>query len=228
MTQNPTHSSETQENTILPTEHYCRKNDAEIQRRIDRGIWRPSLDTGHVYSTVKKANLKESPKRNGYLTVTDHKQIFRVHRIIWIAAHGIPDAEYQIDHINGNKEDKRLQNLQLITGHDNTARSSLALTFADAEEIRKLHKEGYSRRTLAEQYGVSETTIRRIVTYQRYKTNPPREQNLERAKEEASQINPDIQSRIRKEASNGTSLLQIARRYNITMTTVRCIIRGDV
>lgn len=64
MTQNPTHSSETQENTILTTEHYCRKNDAEIQRRIDRGIWRPSLDTGHVYSTVKKANLKESPKRN--------------------------------------------------------------------------------------------------------------------------------------------------------------------
>ena len=119
MTQNPTHSSETQENTILPTEHYCRKNDAEIQRRIDRGIWRPSLDTGHVYSTVKKANLKESPKRNGYLTVTDHKQIFRVHRIIWIAAHGIPDAEYQIDHINGNKTDNSANNLRWLSRGDN-------------------------------------------------------------------------------------------------------------
>lgn len=130
MTQNPTPSSKTQENTILPTGHYCRKNDAEIQRRIDRGIWRPSLDTGHVYSTVKKANLKEAKRSGDYLTVTDHKQIFRVHRIIWIAAHGIPDAEYQIDHINGNKEDNRLQNLQLVTGRDNTARSCCALTFA--------------------------------------------------------------------------------------------------
>lgn len=111
MTQNPTPSSKTQENTTLPTGHYCRKNDAEIQRRIDRGIWRPSLDTGHVYSTVKKANLKEAKRSGDYLTVTDHKQIFRVHRIIWIAAHGIPDAEYQIDHINGNKEDNCLQNL---------------------------------------------------------------------------------------------------------------------
>ena len=51
--------------------NYCRKNDAEIQHRIDRGIWRPSLDTGHIYSTFKKANLSESVK-NGYRVVTDH------------------------------------------------------------------------------------------------------------------------------------------------------------
>ena len=56
-------------------QNYCRKNDAEIQRRIDRGIWRPSLDTGHVYSTVKRGYLCEI-ERNGYKTVTDHYQTF--------------------------------------------------------------------------------------------------------------------------------------------------------
>lgn len=227
MTQNPPPSSKTQENTILPTGHYCRKNDAEIQRRIDRGIWRPSLDTGHVYSTVKKANLKEAKRSGDYLTVTDHKQIFRVHRIIWIAAHGIPDAEYQIDHINGNKEDNRLQNLQLVTGRDNTARSCCALTFADAEEIRKLHREGHSRRNLAETYGVSQTTIRRIVTFQRYKTQPPHEQSIVRAKEEIKRLGADAVAEICREASSGTSSYQIANRFGISIVTVRRILRGD-
>lgn len=107
-------------------QHYCRKNDVEIQRRIDRGIWRPSLDTGHIYSTETKHNLKENKTNCGYLTVGNKKE-FQVSRVIWIAAHGIPEAGLEIDHINANKEDNRLRNLQLITPQEKHSSKQLCI-----------------------------------------------------------------------------------------------------
>ncbi|MBQ2772027.1 MAG: HNH endonuclease [Methanocorpusculum sp.] len=207
-------------------QHYCRKNDVEIQRRIDRGIWRPSLDTGHIYSTETKHNLKENKTNCGYLTVGDKKE-FHVSRVIWIAAHGIPEAGLEIDHINANKEDNRLQNLQLITPQENTARSSSALTFADAEEIRKLHKKGISKRKLADKYFVSPRTIGRIIAYKSYKTAPPHEILAIRAKEEIARIGTDAVEEIISTYALGASIRQISNRYKITETTVRTILRGE-
>ena len=102
--------------------HYCRRNDAEIQRKIDRGIWHPSLDTGHIYSTEIGKNLKETTNNCGYKVVG--KKEISVSRIIWIATHGIPEPEYEIDHTNADKEDNRLQNLQLVTRQENTGNST--------------------------------------------------------------------------------------------------------
>ena len=45
------------------------------------------------------------------------------HRFVWMKAHGdIPDGMV-IDHINGNKRDNRLENLQCITQKQNMQRA---------------------------------------------------------------------------------------------------------
>ncbi|MBO5003121.1 hypothetical protein J6C36_02535, partial [Methanocorpusculaceae archaeon] len=58
----------------------CSMSDVYILDKIRSGEWVPSLDTGQIYSTAKKGNLKETTNSNGYLTVSR----FPVSHIIWV------------------------------------------------------------------------------------------------------------------------------------------------
>lgn len=94
---------------------------------------------GDVYSNRCKTMRKLKPQLNGpsklkYLTVSlstgvkddmtwgeggTEIKILRVHRLVWMTFNGeIPD-HLEIDHINSNKLDNRLENLQLLTPSDN-------------------------------------------------------------------------------------------------------------
>ncbi len=204
---------------------YCRKNDAEIQRKIDRGIWRPSLDTGHIYSTEKHANLTETINNAGYSVIG--KKDTQVSRVIWIAAHGIPQAGMEIDHINGDKQDNRLQNLQIVTPSENRIKANGLLTFTQAEAIRKAHKEGTTQAALAKQYHVAPNTISYIIARKTYKKQPPHERNQEQAKLEISKLDSETRAEICAEHARGASYRQIAARWHLTITAVKAIIRGE-
>ena len=43
---------------------------------------------------------------------------YRAHRVIWALVHG-EWPEGQIDHINGVRDDNRLENLRVVTNQDN-------------------------------------------------------------------------------------------------------------
>ena len=52
----------------------------------------------------------------------DGKNVYE-HRHVWSEAHGEIPEGMTIDHINGNKRDNRLENLQLLTQAENSRRA---------------------------------------------------------------------------------------------------------
>lgn len=66
------------------------------------------------------------------LSKNKNKKIWLVHRLVWNAFNGNIPEGYEIDHINNNPEDNRLDNLQLLTRSENQKKK-----FEDNPDLRK-------------------------------------------------------------------------------------------
>lgn len=78
---------------------------------------------GDVYNNKTNRKLKSSCSPKGYSFIelcrpNEHK-IKTIHRIVWETYIGVIPDNIQINHIDGNKSNNSLSNLELVTGSEN-------------------------------------------------------------------------------------------------------------
>ena len=145
------------------------------------------FDTGEVYGTRGPGGIKlKEPRKlgfkhpSGYIHVSLHagreKKQVRAHRIVYMAAYGeIPDGMV-IDHVNNDKSDNRLSNLQMMTPEENSRKAAMEDRYLSGEEnprckigaevrTKMMHdysEHGMTYRDLARKYGVSKSRVGQI------------------------------------------------------------------
>ena len=163
---------------MAKTDNLIRSTDFAVYLKGMRGDWVAHPDTGRIYSNSIGDFLKPSVKA-GYpslrirLSFGDKEICGRVsvHRAMWVLCRGIPlSLDAEVDHIDQNKENNRLDNLRLVFRDENRIRK---LTFEDAEEIRRRYAAGEKQRVLAQEYGISKSTAGEIIRRKTHK-NPPK------------------------------------------------------
>lgn len=162
--------------------------DEYIAWNISEGNIIVDTSEGKVYGTRGPGGIKlDQPKEllgsnvNGYLVVSIRnghtKMQCRIHRIVWIAQHGIIPNGYVIDHKNNNKKDNRIENLQMLTPAENSTKArtdGLYKIHGDAgtakitdevhDAIQYLYgNSDISIRELSEKFGISKSRVHQII-----------------------------------------------------------------
>lgn len=173
---------------IIPTD----KPSREVWKDIIgyEGLYQVS-NLGNVKSlgnsfSRKERFLKLSPQSKGYLTVVLQKNATRkmvlVHRLV--AEHFIDNTEskLQVNHINSDKTDNRVENLEWVSYRENLDHAinnnltlkgeknkNSKLKDNDVIEIHSLLQKGTTTKELSEFYKVSYSTIDSIRTNRYWK-----------------------------------------------------------
>lgn len=136
---------------------------------------------GRVY-ICRTNKIKASHSRNTYLSVLLSKNAitknFTIHRLVAVAFLPNPLNKAQVNHINGIKTDNRVENLEWSTSLENIRHSiennlknvavgsrcrAAKLNDSDVIKIRSI-AENFSRDQIGRMFGVTGSTVRRIVS----------------------------------------------------------------
>lgn len=137
---------------------------------------------GFVKNKKRNRLLKPSEDKNGYLRVVlvanKKKKNIAVHRVVGMTFIKNPQNKPQINHIDGNKKNNTVQNLEWVTNEENRAhafRTGLAcfkgeknpnakINTRTVKHIRKLFATGkWNKCQLARMFSISRTMVRFIV-----------------------------------------------------------------
>lgn len=127
-------------------------------------------ETGTIWGRAIATHVDSSGYRQVYVA---KGRTVQAHRYIWEAVHGPIPAGLQINHINGNKADNRLENLELVTRVENIKhayRTGLAsnkgakhpgakLNNIRVLAIRAMADLGIKHGVIAQQSGISRSQV---------------------------------------------------------------------
>jgi hypothetical protein len=104
--------------TKLPSQETLR-NRFDYDAATGQLVWRHS-DTAPWWWNGKHAGKPAgSQDGQGYIAIGLDGKVYRAHRLIWVFFHGQYDDSLQIDHINQDRADNRIENLRLATPAQN-------------------------------------------------------------------------------------------------------------
>lgn len=138
------------------------------------------------YGAIKRNdNIRKTTLINGYERIRLSKQGkmrgFLVHRLVYSSFIGEIPAGHHINHIDGDKTNNKLENLEAITPAENnehyrrsnkyvgSAVNTSKLSENDVRTMRKLYKEGVPTGTIAKKFGVARSSTYRIVSRRAWK-----------------------------------------------------------
>lgn len=164
-------------------EGYYQVSNLGRVRSLDRAVRGGGRNPGTVF--LPGRILKPRKHSRGYLRMTLSKEginsEFYIHRLVCTVFFGGIPKDREINHINGNKTDNRISNLEIVTRRQNTHHAvhvlktnnigasggrnpAVKLKEKDVLEIRRLYATGkYTQRKLAKIYGVCFQNIHQIV-----------------------------------------------------------------
>lgn len=146
-----------------------------------------NFETGKVYGTRGSSGVALSVPRelgcrhpSGYMvaniSANGSKKQVRLHRVVWIAAFGVPGSHQIVAHKNNKKDDNRLDNLKLLTPQQNSTEAAqdglyafddsllTKLTYQMRHELwHDYHSGGGSYSVMMEKYGISKSRVGQIV-----------------------------------------------------------------
>lgn len=143
--------------------------------------------TGSVRNRRSGRVLKQFADPKGYTRVTlSHRGTavkYLVHRLVLTAFVRTPLPGEQANHLNGNPSDNRLGNLSWCTGRENVQHAlrvlgrrnkgedapSARLTNKQALLVRKLAKNGWTRKRLSIKFSVGKSTINSVISRRTFK-----------------------------------------------------------
>ncbi len=100
------------------------------------------LRDGELFWKVKRksvspGDLAGNQSSTGYWRIKINGRSYKRSRLIWLHVHGVDSCPYFLDHINRDRSDDRIENLQLVTHAENQRNRSWGVS-----QHRYVYREG--------------------------------------------------------------------------------------